>query len=336
MSSDSTNVQPSEGDGTEQDAIRALNQAIDDGDTDRFAQLLPTASDLNAYDASGWRPLKRAIHVGSAAFTEQLLKAGADPNAKPLVDEASALVGAVRKDRADLVKLLLRYGAAPAAVGGESPLRDACAMKSVEMVAPLLQAGAPVDGDGGDTPLMSTARAMSPDVAWLLLERKPDVNCVDRDGRTALWWAASASPYGCAPVNVIRVDPSETLSPAELAKRFELPPPPSADVLRRHEAKIVEFVRMLIEHGADSNIADRAGKPPLAVTKCASVAKLLIEHGARLDMRDRSKRGVYDWLALSGIAPDAVGIPPRAQAEQATEAAPASRPKRASKKRPGK
>ena len=53
MSSDSTNVQPSEGDGPEQDAIRALNQAIDVGDTDRFAQLLPTVCDLNAYDASG-------------------------------------------------------------------------------------------------------------------------------------------------------------------------------------------------------------------------------------------------------------------------------------------
>ena len=331
MSSDSTSAQPPQ----ENAATRALNQAIADGDAERFARLLPTVPDLNAYDASGWRPLKRAIHVGSAAFTEELLKAGADPNAKPLVDEASPLLGAVRKERADLVDLLLRYGAAP---GGfdkrEGPLSEACAMERVDMVTMLLHAGAAVDGEGVDTPLMSAARAMSPEVARLLLERKPDVNRVDRDGCTALWWAAFASPWGCMRARVIRVDPAEKLSPAELAKRFEDPPPPTPEMLQRHEAKIVQFVRMLLDHGADPNIPNRSGEPPLATAKCASVAKLLIERGARLDLRDRRKRGVYDWLATQRIDPAAVGLGPRLD----TDVPPPKEPriKRPPRKRPDK
>ena len=157
------------------DALRELNQAIDAGDTERFERLLADVPDLNARDASGWLPLKRAIHAGSASFVERLLKAGADPNALPEGDESSALAAAVNNNRPDLVELLLRHGAVPRTLRPRDlqPLSTACVLKSVEMVRMLLDAGAAVDGDGGDSTLISTARAVAPDVAELLLARGP-------------------------------------------------------------------------------------------------------------------------------------------------------------------
>lgn len=91
----------------------------------------------------GIAELFESIDAGDAARLEDLLDAGADPNAAPWGDH-SPLISAAEAGRADLVALLLKAGADPnhQEDGGDNPLNCAVTNDALESVRLLLAAGA--------------------------------------------------------------------------------------------------------------------------------------------------------------------------------------------------
>jgi ankyrin len=154
-----------------------------------------TLSTLNAAAADG--RLADAVQARDAKATRALLQQHLDVDA-PQPDGTTALHWATHWDELDIVDQLLRAGANPNAVNdlGVPPLLLACTNGSAKVVARLLAGGASPDSAlrTGESALMSAARGGSVDIVQLLLSRRANVNVVERvRGQTALMWAAAAS-----------------------------------------------------------------------------------------------------------------------------------------------
>lgn len=88
-----------------------LQTAIRNGDAHSVEQLLAAGADPNAPDARGNPPLLEAAWDGNAAIITQLLDHGANVNGRNAESGTSALLYAVRSGREKTVRLLLSRGA---------------------------------------------------------------------------------------------------------------------------------------------------------------------------------------------------------------------------------
>ena len=155
--------------------------------------------------------LERAVGDGRIRIVNALLLAGARPDGLAKSSQWTPLFSAVFKGEADIVELLLDYGANPNAKhsmlfgGYETPLNLACdrnvempAESRIRIVKTLLAAGAEpnfIRGDG-DTPLMSSLSVSRPDdipseIPIMLINSGADVNFVNENGWTPFLYAAA-------------------------------------------------------------------------------------------------------------------------------------------------
>ena len=143
------------------------------GDLPRLRALLASDPALaKAFSDDGFTALHLATFFAQPEAAEELLRAGADPNAMATNPMKVAVINsAAASGRADLVKMVLRAGADPNArqMMGYTALHAAAARDSVEMVEALLQAGADPSlvNDEGQSP----ADKAGPSVAELLKSR---------------------------------------------------------------------------------------------------------------------------------------------------------------------
>ena len=136
--------------------------------------------------------LIKALRKGDVKQVQELLKKGADVNAKD-GHGSPALVLAAESDyrgRTELMKLLLEKGADVNAKtkGGWTALMEAALRGHVELVKLLLDKGADVnatDRDGA-TALITAAGRGHLDVVRLLADKGADANARTRSGHTAL------------------------------------------------------------------------------------------------------------------------------------------------------
>jgi uncharacterized protein len=143
------------------------------GDLLRLRALLAGDSALaRAFSNDGFTALHLATFFAQPEAAEELLRAGADPNAvatNPM--KVAVLNSAAASGRADLVKMVLRAGADPNArqMMGYTALHAAAAHDNVEMAQALLDAGADalLLNDEGKSP----ADKAGPAVAELLKSR---------------------------------------------------------------------------------------------------------------------------------------------------------------------
>jgi cytohesin len=186
-----------------------LFEAVGDGNAAKVRELLKRGANPNAKNEHGWTPLHRAAYRGHADVARLLLEHGADANAKskdsffPTPLHLAAAVGHV-----DVTKLLLEHGA------------DANAKNKY-----------------GYTPLHFAANKGHAEVARLLLEYGANVNAKEKDGFTPLHFAAA---FGYAVV-----------------------------------------ARLLLEHGADPSIGDNDSVTPLDIARAAGheeVARVIEEY----------------------------------------------------------
>jgi hypothetical protein len=174
-------------------ALRALLDAIADGDTARCLDLLATQPDLASARVEGGATRTdaaanylggiehyiyagdTALHVAAAAYRAEiaarLIRLGADVGAKnrrgaqPLHYAADGMPGAPRWNpaaQAEIVTCLIAAGADPNAVdrGGATPLHRAVRTRCAAAAAALLAGGADARraNAGGSTPMMLATR----------------------------------------------------------------------------------------------------------------------------------------------------------------------------------
>ncbi len=238
--------------------------------------LLAGGSETNRPEADGTTPLHRAVREDDLPAVRSLLRAGADPKAANRYGVTPLSLAATNGDAA-MIELLLKAGADPNAAlpGGQTVLMTAARTGNPDAVKALLAHGAGIDAKEssyGETALMWAAAENHPDAASMLIQHGADVNArsnpleysKDRFGLegvitilphghwTPLMYAARQGSLAAARV----------LAGAHANLNLTDPDGTTALVLAIINAHYDTAV-MLLDAGADPNIADSAGMAAL-------------------------------------------------------------------------
>jgi ankyrin repeat protein len=278
-----------------------LAEAAARGDAATVRTLLAQGSlDVNAPDRDGTPALHWAVRVGDRATAERLVAAGADVDA-PNRYGVVPLHVAIEAGDAALTRWLLDAGADATTPdrAGEAPLLIAARVGKREVAAALLEHGAPVDARDmhfGQTALMNAARAGHLEVAEALLAAGADVNAATRAEEPPRFIPPSESPPGLSKgIGIVRAG-----WPEDRGKRF---PAAGAKTPLTYAAREghLELVRLLVERGADLELADANGMTPLltAIVNASmfrvnrsgssdhlAVANALLDAGANVNAMD--------------------------------------------------
>jgi ankyrin repeat protein len=298
------------------DGMTALHWAAYRDDLETAKALADAKADVKAANRYGVTPLSLACQNGNAAMVELLLAQGADPNTT-LRGGETALMTAARTGQAGPAKALLARGAIVDAKErrGQTALMWAAADGHAEVVELLLQAGADFRAplpDSGFTPLLFAVRDGRADVVRTLLKAGADVNEAmqpkkpsgkgPRKGTSALLLAVENGHFELALALIeAGADPNDQragFTPLHVMTWVRKPQRGEDDgdpsPLGSGNLSSVQFIRKLVEHGADVNARLKEGKggaglynqvgatPFLmaAATADAVYMRLLIELGA--------------------------------------------------------
>ncbi|EAU31811.1 predicted protein [Aspergillus terreus NIH2624] len=238
----------------------ALMWAAENGRKRVVDILLDAGADIHAADNSGMTALSYAVKKGHRYVVAALLRKGADPEA-PVTRRQTCLARAAEEGHLEIVRLLLAHGAAPDAKSGYSdrrPLSFAVENGHKAIVRCLLGTDR-VDIDARDreglTALSWAAAKGDFNAVTTLLERGARPDNVDGEGRTPLAWATT-NGHSRVARHLLKqpgVDPNTTDSNHESILRIAV----------KQEA--TALVRDLLKHGADPTICDDMGRTPLSV-----------------------------------------------------------------------
>jgi uncharacterized protein len=217
----------------------------------------------------------RAVAQGSVEIAEALIAAGADVHRRS--SNGSTALSFVPGDDPALFDLLVRSGVDPSGRDAEELLLHA---RATAIVRKLIQAGVDPDARSefdGSTRLMHSAALNETEQVRILLEAGSDVNARDRHGETALMWAA-AKGHGDLIRQLVAAGADVTLvnDLGETALRWAISSGSveTARVLLEAgctvrgtwwlhipvEERNVEMVRLLLDHGADTEERDSDGR----------------------------------------------------------------------------
>jgi uncharacterized protein len=282
-------------------ASSPLAEAAARGDMAAVRALLAAGTrDVNAWDRDGTPALHWIVRVGDLETAKRLLAAGADVNAVNRFGLAPLHI-AIEQGDEPMTRWLIDNGADWAKADGarEPPLLSAARTGEPGVVRVLLDHGAAVDAREpgfGQTPLMVAVRSGHLETAKLLLDRGADVNARTPAVAPPRFIPPSESPPGLSKgVGIIRAG-----WPEGRGKRF-----PAAGsktpLLYAARAGDLEMMRLLLERGANVELADGNGMTPLidAVVNASifranreghsdhlRAAELLLDAGANVNAMD--------------------------------------------------
>ena len=238
---------------TDPDGTTALVLAIINGHYDTAAMLTERGADPNITDSSGMGALYAAVDMNT------LGEVYGRPE-RPSHDKLTPL---------DLMKVLLAHGADP----------------NARLKKPtLFRAHTPGDGtlNVGTTPMMRAAKNGDAATIRLLLSHGADPNAVQKNGTTALMFAAGLGRGTGA-----------------FTKDYAT------------EAQLLEAVQVLVSAGANVNAVDDHGETPLHYGAQASdgIVKFLAGKGAKLDVKDKKGRTPVEMALGVGLHGHAGGPP---------------------------
>lgn len=222
------------------DGMTALHYAVRANDTALAQALLRAKADAKAASRYGVTPVSLAAKNGSAEMIELLVKAGADVNAQE-ADGQTPLMIAARTGSAPAIKALVGHGA-PVKVQdnwmGETPLSWAAAENHSDAVRALLELGA--------DPNARSKTLSFPEFRWVTSGMVS--TALPRGAWTPLMHAARQGAFegaraladGGADLNLKDPDGTTALVIAIINAHYDL-------------------AAMLLEKGADPNVADSAG-----------------------------------------------------------------------------
>ncbi len=299
------------------DGMTALHWAVHLEDFETAKLLLKSGADADVTNRYGVSPLSLACVNGNNELVELLLASGADPNTSQRGGE-TVLMTAARTGKVGPMKALLARGAKVDARErrGQTALMWAAAEGHAAVVELLLKSGADFRtplADSGFTPLFFAAREGRAEVVRLLLTAGANVNDTlqprkitgksPRAGTSPLVLAVENGHFDLAVVLLdAGADPNDQRSgftPLHALSWVRKPPrgdgddgdPPS---IGSGNLSSLQFVKKLVEHGANVNARlkngksapgnfNRAGATPFllaAFTADAAFMRLLLELGA--------------------------------------------------------
>lgn len=253
-----------------QDVNQMFTEAVLSNDTETAKELLSTKKiDPNGkiYVEKSRQEMPRLdwlAQLQKTEFLELLLRHGAKPTNKQDRRGQTLLHFVASHGRADIVLLLVRYGADPtlADYGGNNVLHFAASFGDIESITFLLERGMNVNSSNkeGHTPLYNAVRSTKGkmDVVQLLVERGADPAVKDKQKITLL----HAALYSGNEDEMLRYLLS--LKKIDINAQDDSGRTPLHWAVRQKKAKLV---KTLLEAGADRNIQDMEGKTPISYTQ---------------------------------------------------------------------
>lgn len=328
---------------TQPDGMTALHWAVWHGEADAVRLLLQAGADVNAVTEYQERPLPLACEAGAAEVVRLLLQAGADVTLTRSGQE-TPLMTAARTGNAAVVSALLAAGADVNAreQSQQTAAMWAAAEGNTEAVELLAEAGADLTTplSNGWTPLFFAVREGRTETALALLRRGLDVDAPmsgekRNRGPNPLLLAVSNGHFETAAA-LLQAGADPNLQPAGHAPLHAVtwvrkpvrgdgdPPPVGSGSLGS-----LQFVRCLIEHGAEINLRlakGRSGFADFTTTGCTAfvlaaqtgdlpLLELLLELGA--DPTIPNQDGSTAMLAAAGIGDLGSGLEAAGTEEQA-------------------
>jgi ankyrin repeat protein len=258
----------------------ALTAAIDN--VEMVDMLIEAGADVNKPGGEDWTPLMYAAFKGNLPVVIRLLESEASINAKNKKHGCTALAVAVSKNHREIVKELIKRGAAVEIqfTNGDTALTDATG--NVEMVDMLLKAGAMVDkpNTNGTTPLMRAAHRGNLPAVLRLLRAGANIDAKNMSGNTALTLA----------IRNKHKDVVKELLAHKASYKIRLADGNTALITAACSGEL-GLVNMLIEAGANVNETGWNGWTPLmfaARDGHLAIVRKLLEKGAQINAGTRN------------------------------------------------
>jgi uncharacterized protein len=251
-----------------------LFAAADRNCVDLATALLDHGASVDARDRLGARPLSHAARPGHLEMVDLLLQRGAPIDARDLAG-STALYVAAERGQAAVVQRLIDKGADVNLKGrsGASPLAAAAFACRASIVKLLLAHGA--DGrtpdDTGKPPIVYAAASGQFDIVKQLLALDIDINARYANDLSLLMWASGpdeqvAEPQALEIVSYL-LDAGAHIDDQDARGRTAL--------MIAAEGNRSEVVKVLLAHGADPAIKDKAGKRAADLTVLSALRETL-------------------------------------------------------------
>jgi ankyrin repeat protein len=240
-------------------------------------ELLDFGASVDARDRLGARPLSHAARFGHLEMVDLLLARGAPIDARNLAG-ATALYQAAERGHTAVAQRLIDRGADVRLTGRSdiTPIAAAAYAGNDAIVEMLLAHGADerLPDATGKPPVVYAAAAGRLDVVKRLLARNIDVNARYANDLTLLMWAAGADEK-VADADAVRIVAYLLEGGAHIDDRDARG---RTALMIAAEGGRTEVATVLLAHGADPSLRDKAGKRAADLTVLTSLRERLSAH----------------------------------------------------------
>jgi len=261
-----------------------------------FENSYHTSIDFTSEEGLTAPPIVRAAQAGSVVEVEMLLDQHSDINARHAQSGRSALAVAAHCGNADVVRLLLQYGATINERDASylTPLHLASLRGHIDVVDSLLQEHADIDAKGPNdqTPLRIAAEKGQTDIAEILLRKKAKVNARDMAQMTPLHISAKHGDEAMTELLVnhgahVEAKDSNFMGPIHYAC----------------EGGHAAVIAILLNKKADLEAAGKASMTPLLCASSsgqAPVVEMLLKKKASVKHKGEGEMTALHWASYNG------------------------------------
>jgi ankyrin repeat protein len=301
-------------------SLTPLLMACESGSAPMVELLLKHGADVNQANGLGTTPLMMAAAAGNADVVKVLVDHGADVNAKEHANEETALMFAANLNRADVISILLAHSADPNAASKVFP---------APKVAPLAPTGkkepSQIAEELAEDNAAEEATASKPAEKLASVDAKPTAGSVANSPKISATTTPNAKKAGVADDARRRRGATMMggMTPLLLAARQGNIPAVTALIAggakinevsgSEHSTPLVvaimnghyDLAKVLVEQGADVNLANVFGVAPLWATEDVQYAPIEFSNEPLVDQEKTNYLALMKLLLAHGANPNA-------------------------------